>query len=195
MFQLNSRGFFIRASQKHAEHVQPHRDHHQVAAQRCMLRRIFAEGHIVLEIEHVAKGLHLAGMVIEHQQHAGEGEDDEQIERDSAHAPGVAVAHRVAIDLRRMQMQEDVGKHAQRPIARRVVVLVAEDRSVDLSLGRIFQALDLFLGFGWHVGLERLNIALHARAYALDEPDFPILASRAAVTAVRIVFVSHKIPL
>jgi hypothetical protein len=63
--------------------------------------------------------------------------------RDSTHAPGVAVAHRIAIDLGGMQMQEDVGEHAQRPVARRVVVFVAKDRSVDLSLGRIFQSLDL----------------------------------------------------
>ena len=62
-----------------------------------------------------------------------------------------------------MQMQEHVGQHAQRAVARRVVVLVAEDRSVDLGLGRIFQALDLFLGLGGHVGLERLNVFLDAR--------------------------------
>ena len=95
----------------------------------------------------------LRRVVIEHQQHAGEGQHDEEIKRDSAHAPGVAVADRVAIDLGRMQMQENVGEHAQRAIARRVVVLVAENRGVDLGLGRIFQAFDLFLGLRRQVGL------------------------------------------
>ncbi len=97
-------------------------------------------------------------MVIEHQQHAGVGENDEQVKRDPAHAPGVAVAHRIAIDFGRMQMQEDVGQHAQRAVARRVVVLVPEDRGVNLGLGRILQPFDLFFRLGWDVGLESLNV-------------------------------------
>ena len=44
-------------------------------------------------------------------------------------------------------MQEDVRQHAQRPVARRVVVLVAEDGSVDLGLCRILQTFDLSLAF------------------------------------------------
>ena len=92
-------------------------------------------------------------------------EHDEQVERDSAHAPGVAVAHRVAIDLGRMQVQKHVREHAQRAIARRVVVLVAEDRSVDLGLGRIFQAFDLLFGLRGHIGLERLDVFLDAGLY------------------------------
>ncbi len=108
--------------------------------------------------------------------HAGEGEHDKEVERDSAHAPGVAVAHRVAVDLGRMQVQKDVGQHAQRPVARRVVMLVAEDRSVDLGLGRIFQTLDLLLGLRRHVGLERLDVFLDARLHPFEQADpLPVL--------------------
>jgi hypothetical protein len=108
----------------------------------------------MLQIEHVAERLKFGGMVIEHQQHAGESEHDEQIKRDSTHAPGETVAHGVAIDLRRMEMQEDVGKHAQSPVARRVIVLVAEDRFVDLGLGWVFEPLDLLLGFNGQIGFH-----------------------------------------
>ena len=130
-----------------------------------------AERNVVLEIQHVAKRLHFAGMVIKHQHHAGQREHDKKVERDSAHAPGVAVTHRIAVDLGRMQMQEHIGQHAQRPVARRVVMLVAEDRSVDLGLGRIFQTLDLVLGLRRHVGLERLDVFLDARLHPLQQAD------------------------
>ena len=43
-----------------------------------------------------------------------------------------------------MQVQKYVGQHAQRAIAGGVVVLVAEDRSVDLGLCRILQPFNLF---------------------------------------------------
>jgi len=76
---------------------------------------------------------------------------------------------------------------------------LAEDRGVDLRLGRIFQALDLFFRLGRDVGFERLNIIFHAGGYTLDQPDFPVLARRTArrtaIRSVRIVFVSHMIPL
>jgi hypothetical protein len=111
-----------------------------------------------------------------------------QVKRDSAHAPGVAVAHGIAIDLGRMQMQEDVGQHAQRAIARRVVVLVAEDRSENLSLGRVLEKIDLLLGFGRHVGLERLHIFLDLRTSPFQQagglPVFAVLSVQAFPSAI-----------
>ena len=146
-----------------------------------------AKRDIVLKVKHVAKRLHLAGVVIKHQQHAGVGEDDEQQKRNPAHAPGVAIAHRIAINLRRMQMEEDVREHAQRAIARRVIMLVAEDRGVDLRLGRIFQALNLLLRLRGDVGLQRLNIIFDAGGHLSSNPAFsPFLPFG-------FVFVSHKI--
>ncbi len=86
-----------------------------------------AEGYIVLEIQDVAECLNLAGVVIKHQQHAGKSKHDKKIEGDSAHAPGVAVTHGVAINFRGMKVKEYVRKHTQSPVARGVVMLVAED--------------------------------------------------------------------
>ena len=94
-----------------------------------------------------------------------------------------------------MQMQEYVGEHAQRPVAWRVVALVAEDGSVDLGLRGIFQTLDLFLCLGGNVSLEGVNILFHAAGHTLDQTDlavFPVGAATSAVRAVRIVFVSHE---
>src|SRR3974390_2518897 len=78
-------------------------------------------------------------------------------------------------------MQEDVRKHAQRAIARCIVMLVAEDRSVDLRFRRIFQAIDLFLGFGWDVGLEGLHILFDSRRDFFEESN--LTATLAVATA------------
>ena len=110
-------------------------------------------------------------MVIEHEQDAGEGEHDKKIESDSAHAPGVTVAHGIPINFGGMQVKEDVGKHAQSPVARGVVVLVTEDGGVNLGLGRILEAFDLIFSFRGQIGLEGLNIFLHARFYFLQQAD------------------------
>ena len=100
-----------------------------------------------LEVQDVAEGLHLTEMVVKHQENTGKGEDQEQIKGDAAHTPSVGVAHSVAIDLGGMEMQENVGEHTESAIARSVVVLVTEDGSVELGLGGILQAFDLFFGF------------------------------------------------
>ena len=56
----------------------------------------------------------------------------------------------------------EFGRERVLEIARRVIVFVAEDRSVDLSLGRIFQTLDLLLRLAGYVDLHRLNVFLDA---------------------------------
>jgi hypothetical protein len=134
--------------------VQPDCDYHQVRGPPMHIAQQLAEGDVVLEIQDVAKCLHFAGVVIKHQHDTGEGQHNKKVECDPAHAPGVAVAHCVAVDLGRVQMQKHVGQHAQSPVTRRVVMLVAEDRGVNLGLGRIFEALDLLLGLNRHVRLE-----------------------------------------
>ena len=78
----------------------------------------FAERNVMLQIQNVTKGQHLRRVVVEHQQHTRKRQHDEQIKRDSAHAPGEAIPHRVPIDLGRVQMKEDVRKNCQRAVAR-----------------------------------------------------------------------------
>src|SRR2546427_1344301 len=44
-----------------------------------------------------------SGVVVVHEQDAGEGQDDEEVKGDSAHPPGEAVAHGIAIHFGRME--------------------------------------------------------------------------------------------
>ena len=50
-------------------------------------------------------------------------------------------------------------------------MLVTEDGRVDLSLGRVFEPFDLLFGFRGQIGLEGLDIFLHARFYFLKQAD------------------------
>ena len=93
--------------------------------------------------------LTLGRVVVVHQQHASDGEDDEQVKGDAPHAPGIAVAHRVAIDFGRVQMQKNVGKNAQGPAAGTLVVLDAEDGLVERRLLRLLEALEVLFGLGF----------------------------------------------
>ena len=105
----------------------------------------FAERNVMFEIKNVAKGYDLRRVVIEHQQHTRERQHDEEIERDTAHPPGVLVAHRVAIDLRGMQMQKDVRENCERTITRvGAFVRHAEDRLPNLGLLRVLVILGFF---------------------------------------------------
>src|SRR5690242_7448333 len=102
------------------------------------------ERHVVFEIKNVAKRVRLRRVVVEHQQHAGERQHDEEIERDAAHAPRKRITHGVAIDLRRMQVKKDVGKNRERTVTRiGTIVRDAEDRFPKLRLLRIFIILRL----------------------------------------------------
>ncbi len=104
-----------------------------------------AKRNIVFEIKNVAKRQDLLRMVVKHQEHAGEGQHDKQIKRDPAHAPGKPVAHRIAIDLCRMKMKEDVGENRERAITRvRTNVRDAKDRFPKLRVLRILVSLGLF---------------------------------------------------
>src|ERR1700730_19368919 len=84
-------------------------------------------------------------------------------------------------------MQEDVGEHAEGAIARRVVVLVAEDGGENLRFGGILEQFDLLFGFGGQVGLERVDVRLHAGRDPLDQPY------RFAILAVRVFLFRHAV--
>ena len=62
-------------------------------------------------VKDVFEGVGLGRVVIKHQEHAREGQHDEKVKSNPAHAPGERVAHCIAIDLSRMQVQENVGKN------------------------------------------------------------------------------------
>ncbi len=84
-----------------------------------------------------------------------------------------------------MKMKKNVRENAESAIARRVVMLVAEDRSKNLGLGGLAQQLDLFFGFCRQVGLEGLEVLLDAGLDAVDQ------TGRFAVFSVFLVLFRH----
>ncbi len=131
-----------------------------------MLRSSLPNGTSFSRYKNVAERLHFAGVVIKHQQDAGERQHEEQIKRDAAHAPCEFIFHRVAIYFCGMQVEENVGENAQRAIPRRVVMLHAENRTIDLGLLGIFQAFELLFAFFVDVLAQAFRIFLDA----IDQP-------------------------
>ena len=136
----------VGARQKDSEHMQPDRDNHQMGGPAVHVSQQLPKGHVVFQVENVPEGLYLGGVVVEHQQDAGKGQHDEQIEGDPSHAPGVVVGDRVAIDLGRVQMQEDVGQDPQRAVARLLVVGHPKDRLEELGLLGLLERLNIVEG-------------------------------------------------
>src|SRR5262245_23085138 len=100
------------------------------------------KGHVVFEIQDVAEGIAFCRVVIEHQKDASECQNDEQVEGDSTHSPGIWITNGVAIDLRGMQVEKDVGENCERTIARvRAIVRDTEDRLPQLCVLRILVSL------------------------------------------------------
>ena len=97
----------VGAGHEHAEHVQPDGDDHGVGAPAVQLAHD-AERHLLGEVDDVHVGVVHRGPVVEHQQQAGEGLDQEQEEREPAHAPGELQPDAALADLHRVQVQEDV---------------------------------------------------------------------------------------
>ena len=103
------------------------------------------KGHIVHQVNDVTIRLTLGRVIVKHKEHAGESEDNKKVKSDSAHPPGVAVADRVAVDLGGMEVEKDVGEHAQRSAALALIVLHPEHRFVERSLLWLLERLDVFL--------------------------------------------------
>ena len=91
----------------------------------------------IAESEDVLVGPFERGPVIEHQQHAGDRFDQEQEERDAAHAPGVGERDSLLFDRDRVQVQEEVGQHHHHPVAPIVRRRVTEDALPDLRSANV----------------------------------------------------------
>ncbi len=72
--------------------------------------------------------------VVEHQKQSGERQDQEQEERNAAHAPGVTHADTGLAHLHRMKVKENAAEHDEHPLAVRIGHADAEDGTVKLSL-------------------------------------------------------------
>src|SRR2546430_16097697 len=86
-----------------------------------------------------------------------------------------------------MQMQENVGEHAEGAIAWRVVVLMAENRSVNQGLGRLLQNFDLFFGFSRKIRFEGFEVFLDASLQTFDQ------SSGLAIFSVRRFLFGHRL--
>ena len=92
-----------------------------------MLRTKIAEGHRALDLLDVAIRDALLRHEVEHQEDAGDREHQEEEEGEPAQAPGIGDLHRLAADLDRVQMQEDIPHHHQRLVEGRVGIAMPED--------------------------------------------------------------------
>src|SRR6185436_16663897 len=89
---------------------------HQVGCPSMHVAQELAKRNVVLEIENVTKRVCLGWVVVEHQQHAGKRQHDEEIKRYTSHAPGERVTDSVAIDFCRMKVKKDIRQNRQRTI-------------------------------------------------------------------------------
>src|SRR5262249_13745705 len=140
--------------EKDAEHVQLDGNDHQVRRPAVHVAQQFAIRHVVFEVKNVAERLNFAGVIVKHEHDAGESQHKKQIKGNAAHSPRVAVANRIAIDFCRMEVEKNIGEDAECAIARRVVVLVTENRSKELGLRGLLQQFDLLLRFRRQIALE-----------------------------------------
>ena len=140
----------------------------------------FPEGDVVLQVENVTESLRLGGVVVEHQQDAGEAQHQKKVEGDAAHAPGVVVADGVAVDLSRVEVEENVGQHTERAVAGLVVVLDAEDGAEELGFLRFLQRRGFFLDFFLQGASAFFGFAQNS--------------AQAFLGGLRLVFVGHPTP-
>ena len=85
----------------------------------------------------------MAGHVIEHQQHAGHDQDEEQVKRDQPQPERVVRNFsEVPVDLGRLHVQQEAGDHRLRPLQVALRQADAEDRAADArALERISRAV------------------------------------------------------
>jgi hypothetical protein len=79
----------VSTRQKHAEHMQKHRDDHQMSANAMDPAQKPSKADSKVEVLDAPIGPFHRGYVEEHQDHPSDPEDDEQYERDCTQIPGV----------------------------------------------------------------------------------------------------------
>ena len=118
----------VRAVVEDAAHVQEHGEHHEVRAPSMHVAHERAEPHRGLELLHVAPRERFGRPVEEHQEDAGDGEQDEQEEAQPAEAERVADLHRVPLHLHRVQVVQHVVHDHVGAVPGAVGVALPEDR-------------------------------------------------------------------
>ena len=118
---------------EHAGHVQRHAEDHEVGAPPVQVAHEVAEEHRRADALHVGERLRAPDVggrpVEEHQEDAGDREQDEQEERQPAQAERVGQLQPVPLHLHRVQVVQHVVHRRERAVARGVLVALAEDRA------------------------------------------------------------------
>ena len=120
---------FVGAGVEDAAHVQHHKQHHQVGRPAVQVAQHLAGRDHELQVFHVLVGVVGGRHVIEHQQHAGRDQDEEQVKGDQPQPQRGAKLQRAPVDLGRLQVQQEARDGRLRPlqVARRQPD--AEDRA------------------------------------------------------------------
>src|SRR5207249_1281381 len=129
--------------------------------------------YVAHQINNVLVGLALGGVVVVHQEDAGDGENQEEVKGNAAHPPGKTVTHRVAVDLGRMEVKENVREYAEGAAAVRVIVLDPEHGLEKLRLCRLLEALNFFFGLPF----QNLSLFLELFDKATQTLAFPAVAA------------------
>ena len=123
----------VRPGVEHARHVQRHAEDHEVRAPPVDVADEVAEEHPRADVLHVGVGLRGAEggrrPVEEHQEDAGDREQDEQEERQPSEAERVGQLQSVSLHLHGVQVVEHVVHRRERAVSRRVLVAPPEDRT------------------------------------------------------------------
>ena len=98
----------VRAGEEDAQHVQKHHQHHQVRRPAVLVAQQPAEPDDVVDVLDAPVGLLGGRHVEEHQQHAGDRQDQEEEGGDGAEPQAVAPREALLDDLRRKPVQPEV---------------------------------------------------------------------------------------
>ena len=122
----------VSAGEEHAAQVQEHDGHHAVRRPAVHIAQEDAEGHRAAQVQHAVVRLRGGGHVVEHQEHAGDHQNQKQEERHQPQPQRVEGPQRVAIDLHRVHVQEEIGEAGGCPLEIVGGQRIAKNRTPDI---------------------------------------------------------------
>jgi hypothetical protein len=134
-------GSAIRAPIEDFEHVREDQEDHQLCRPAMQVAEKESGRYDKLQVLHVGVCLGHGGMVVQHEQNAGDDQDQERSERQRAQVPRSAEAHHALAHLCREEMKKDVLLDGERAMQRAVARAAAKDRSPHPARAHLFDNL------------------------------------------------------